>query len=149
MDRRQSQRTYVVPDTQSTIPKLIQTFQLEAEFYVKLFDAILTSPSAVGHGHNGYYFGENGEFSWYDLAKAIGKALVKRGISTSDEPTTFEKEELSKYFWTEEISGIWGSNARVRSPHARSLGWEPKLTIEDFLASIDSEVEAIIQSQKA
>lgn len=116
---------------------------------MKLFDAILTSASAVGHGHDGYYFGENGEFSWYDLAKAIGKALVKRGISTSDEPTTFAKEELSKYFWTEEISGIWGSNARVRSPHARSLGWEPKLTIEDFLASIDSEVEAIIQSQKA
>ncbi|KAI0806131.1 NAD-P-binding protein [Irpex lacteus] len=121
----------------------------QAEFYVQLFDAITTTPSQVGHGHNGYYFGENGEYTWYDLARAIGKALVKRGISTSEEPTTFAKEELPKYFWTEEISGIWGSNARVRSPHARSLGWAPRLTTKDFLANVDKEVEAIIQSQKA
>ncbi|KAI0090262.1 NAD-P-binding protein [Irpex rosettiformis] len=121
----------------------------QAEFYVTLYDAITTNPSAVGHGHNGYYFGENGEYTWYELAKAIGKALVKRGLSTSDEPTTFSKEELIKYFWTEEISGIWGSNARVKAPRARSLGWQPKLTIEDFLASIDAEVEAHLKHQKA
>lgn len=120
----------------------------EAEFYVTLFDSILTNPSAVGHGHNGYYFGENGEYTWYDLAKAIGAALVKRGIAKSDEPTTFAKEELSKYFWTEEIAGIWGSNARVKSPHARSLGWAPKLTTKDFLASIDAEVEVFTKQQK-
>lgn len=121
---------------------------VEAEFYVKLYDAILANPSAVGHGHNGYYFGENGEYSWYDLAKAIGKSLVRRGISKSDEPTTFAKEELSKYFWAEEIAGIWGSNARVKSPHARSIGWQPKLTTQDFLANIDAEVGEIIRQQE-
>ncbi len=102
----------------------------------------------MGHGHNGYYFGENGEYSWYDLSRAIGKALVKRGISNSSEPTTFAKEELSKYFWTEEIAGIWGSNARVKAPHSRSIGWQPRLTTQDFLASIDAEVDAIIKQQK-
>lgn len=103
----------------------------------------------MGHGHNGYYFGENGEYSWYDLSRAIGKALVKRGISNSSEPTTFAKEELSKYFWTEEIAGIWGSNARVKAPHSRSIGWQTRLTTQHFLASIDAEVDAItIKQQK-
>ena len=121
----------------------------EAEFYITLYDAIAADPSKVGHGHNGYYFGENGEYTWYDLATAIGKALVKRGLSKSAEPTTFSKEELVKYFWTEDIAGIWGSNARVKAPHARSLGWQPKLTTQDFLESIDAEVEAHLKQQKA
>lgn len=74
---------------------------LEAEFYVTLFDAILSRPEEIGHGHDGYYFGENGEYSWYDLGKAIGKALVRRGLSSSDEPTTFSREELTKFFGSE------------------------------------------------
>ena len=114
-----------------------------------MYDAIATDPSKVGHGHHGYYFGENGEYTWYDLATAIGKALVKRGLSKSAEPTTFSKDELVKYFWTEDIAGIWGSNARVKAPHARSLGWQPKLTTQDFLESIDAEVEAHLKQQKA
>ena len=38
---------------------------------------------------------------WYDLAKAMGKAFVKRHLSQSDEPTSFTSEELVKYFGSE------------------------------------------------
>lgn len=68
-----------------------------------LFDAVMADPSKVGHGRDGYYFGANGEHSWYDISKYIGKAMVKRGLSKSDEPTTFSTEEFVKY---------WGSEVR-------------------------------------
>lgn len=89
---------------------------LEGDLFIVLYDAILNNPDKIGHGRDGFYFGENGEHLWYDISKAIGKALVKRGISESDEPTTFTKEELAKYFGSEvslfttvEIlkSGLW------------------------------------------
>lgn len=75
----------------------------EAGFYTILYDAIVSNPEKVGHGRHGYYIGENGDYLLYDVAKAIGKALVKRGISKSEEPTTFTTEELIKYF-TSEVS---------------------------------------------
>lgn len=66
--------------------------------YIILYES---SPETVGHGRDGYYFGENGEFLWYDLSKAIGKALVRRGLAQTDEPTSFTSEELIKNFGSE------------------------------------------------
>ncbi len=66
-----------------------------------LFDAILENPEKVGHGPNGYYFGENGDYLWYDALKAIGKALAKRGLSPSEEPTPLTSEEIKKFFGLE------------------------------------------------
>lgn len=50
----------------------------------------------IGHGLNGYYFGENGEHSMLDVADSIGKALKKRGLGEA-EPKTLSKQELDKY----------------------------------------------------
>ncbi|KAI0783871.1 NAD-P-binding protein [Irpex lacteus] len=121
----------------------------QADFFIILYDALIANPDKVGHGRDGYYFGTNGEHTWYDISKAIGVALVKRGISKSDEPTTFTTEELVKYFGSEWLGNYWGSNSRGRSGHSRSLGWNPKLTTQDFLDSIDAEVEAVIKQQQA
>lgn len=74
------------------------TMLTEADLYITLYDAIVADSDKVGHGTDGYYFGENGEYSWYDIAKAIGKAMVKLGLSKTDEPTTFTDEELVNFF---------------------------------------------------
>ncbi|KAI0783874.1 hypothetical protein BC629DRAFT_530767 [Irpex lacteus] len=121
----------------------------QADLYIILHDAVLSNPDSVGHGSNGYYVGENGDHIWYDVSKAIGKALVKRGLSKSDEPTTFADEELIKYWGSVEFSNMWGSNSRARGGHSRSLGWKPKLTTKDFFDSIDAEVEVIIRRRQA
>lgn len=63
-----------------------------------IFDAAMTNSEKVEYGLNGFYFGINGEHSWYDISKAIGKAMVKHGLSKSDEPTPFTEEELVKYY---------------------------------------------------
>lgn len=62
-----------------------------------LFDHIRANPSGTGHGREGYYFGESGEHTMYEVAKAIGEALVEIGKSDNPEPLTFTKEEVNKY----------------------------------------------------
>ncbi|KAF7790005.1 hypothetical protein EIP86_000953 [Pleurotus ostreatoroseus] len=112
-----------------------------ADLYIVLYDAITKNPNTVGHGKNGYYFAENGEYTWYDVSKAIGKAMVELHLSKSDEPTTFTTEELIKYWGFEWLGNLWGTNARGRASHSRSLGWKPKYTIADMLSSVKGEVE--------
>ena len=80
------------------------TRNIEGDLFIILWDAVVSNPEKIGHGRDGFYFGENGEHLWYDISKAIGKALVKRGISKSDEPTPFTTEELVKYFGSEVAS---------------------------------------------
>ena len=73
-----------------------------ADQYIALSDTIVKNGADnVDHGVKGYYFTENGEHSWYELSKAVGRAMVELGISKSDEPTTFTTEELVKYFGSE------------------------------------------------
>ena len=68
-----------------------------ADLYLVLFNSIRTN-SATGHGREGIYFGESGEHTLYEVGKAIGDALVALGKSDNSEPTTFTKEEITKYF---------------------------------------------------
>ncbi|KAJ7275729.1 NAD-binding protein [Mycena rebaudengoi] len=115
-----------------------------ADLYVALYDAIV-GDADTGHGRNGYYFGESGEHSLYDVGKAIGDALVSHGIGDNPEPTSFTQPELDKYFGG---SAYMGSNSRCRATHSRSIGWKPVKTTRDLLASVQPEMEALIKRNK-
>lgn len=65
--------------------------------YIVILDNILAGKE-IGHGREGYYFGENGEHRLYDISKAIGESLVQLGKSTSAEPTTFSQQEEQDFF---------------------------------------------------
>jgi nucleoside-diphosphate-sugar epimerase len=69
-----------------------------AELYLVLFDNVLTNPEKVGHGWEGFYFGENGKFRYEELAYKIGDALVRSGKVSDPSPTPYTKEELGRYF---------------------------------------------------
>ena len=112
-----------------------------AGLYITLFDAIVTNPDTTGHGWEGFYFGENGEHSWYGISRAIGDAMVARGLASDPEPTTFSKAELVTYFGSEAAGLYSGTNARCRAERGRALGWKPTHTSKDMLASIAAEVE--------
>lgn len=115
-----------------------------SDLYIVLYDAIITKGTEnVDHGIRGYYFGENGEHSWYDISRAVGEAMVELGLTKDPEPTAFSDEELVKYFGSVENGNYWGTNSRCRATHSRALGWKPKYTKQDMLASIKPEVEAI------
>jgi len=112
-----------------------------ADLYIVLFDEITKNPDGPGHGWAGFYFGENGEHAWYDISKAVSRAFVELNIGGSEEPTSFTDEELAKY-WGSVASGNYsGSNARCRANNSRAVGWKPKYTTADMIASIKPEVE--------
>ncbi|KAJ7806540.1 NAD-binding protein [Mycena olivaceomarginata] len=114
-----------------------------ADLYTTLYDGIVADAS-TGHGRNGFYFGASGEHSLYDVGRAVGAVLVALGKSESAEPTPFTQAELDKYFGG---SPDLGSNSRCRATRSLSLGWNPVKTTKDLLATIQSEVEAIIENK--
>ena len=66
-----------------------------ADLYVVLYNSIMSNP-ATGHGRDGYYFGENGEYTHYEVAKAVAQALVAKGLGMASEPTSFTEEEYKQ-----------------------------------------------------
>lgn len=70
---------------------------LVGDLYIALFDAAIADPR-TRHGREGYYFGENGEHTLYEVGKHIGRVLVELGKSDIAEPTTFTPKEIDKYF---------------------------------------------------
>ena len=108
-----------------------------------LFDAIVRSPDSTGHGWEGFYFGESGEHSWYQISKTIGDALVQLGIAAEAEPTSFSTEELVKYFGSEQVGLSFGANSRCRGNRSRSIGWKPKHTVEDMFKHIPQSAKVL------
>ncbi|KAK7690488.1 hypothetical protein QCA50_005586 [Cerrena zonata] len=115
-----------------------------ADLFMSIYDAIVADPDKLAHGREGFFFGENGEHTWYEISRAIGEVLVELGISKDPEPTTFSDEELVKYFGSLDGGNNYGSNSRCRGNRSRSIGWKPKYTKEDMIASIKPEIEAIL-----
>jgi hypothetical protein len=111
-----------------------------------VFDAVLSNdpPSALGHGHAGYYFAENGEHKSYDISKRIAEVLYECGRGKSPVPTTYNDEETQKYFTPESLK-MFGSNARCEAKRSKLVGWKPVKSTADMLKSIQPEVEAWIR----
>jgi hypothetical protein len=63
--------------------------------YLVVYDSVVSNP-ATGHGREGYYFAENGEYSQYEAAKAISEAMLECGKGKTLEPTAFTAEELKQ-----------------------------------------------------
>ncbi|GJE97532.1 NAD(P)-binding protein [Phanerochaete sordida] len=115
-----------------------------ADLYILLLDTISTrGADAVDHGARGCYFAENGEHTAYDIARAIGAAMVALGRANDAEPTAYTDAELELYFGSVEMGKLWGLNVRCRAAHARALGWAPRYSTQDMLASVQGEVEAV------
>ena len=107
-----------------------------ADLYILLFEKI-QSGEPLAHGRHGFYFGENGEYVNYDLAKAVSEALYSRGKSKSATPTTLTEDEMAKYY---PGTMFFGANSRCKAERSRAVGWNPKKGDSEFLASVKDEV---------
>ncbi|KZP08848.1 NAD(P)-binding protein [Athelia psychrophila] len=110
------------------------------DFYIILLDAVLSNP-ATSHGREGFYFTDNGEFTHREVVDAVSSALAARGVVKLAEPTPFAEDDFKKL----PFLAFFGTNARSRSDRSRALGWSPTKTAKDMLASIQPEVDALIQ----
>ena len=132
-----------------------------ADLYVVLYDSIVSNP-ATGHGREGIYFGENGEHTYYDIAKAVGEGLKTIGKIDNPEPTAFTEEEIVKYLGVSSLSesrldtsnveiqsfNFVGANSRARANRSRSIGWKPVKTTKDFLDSIRPGIVAALKKSE-
>lgn len=99
-----------------------------------------SAPSGALEGH---YILENGTYQYLKLAQVYTEALHAKGKSASTKPTTFTQEELDAVPFLFSL----GSNSTTASPRARSLGWVPKYTTEDFYAAVPKEVDTVVSGK--
>ncbi|KAF8962780.1 NAD-P-binding protein [Flammula alnicola] len=125
-----------------------------ADLYIHIVDLIIphsadihghrsrtpTPHTHFEHGASGFYFCENGEHTLRAVGEAIGKVMVALGKAKDATPIPFTDEELQKYF---PDGTSLGSNSRCRADRAKSIGWKPKKTTKDLLASIKYEFKPI------
>lgn len=100
-----------------------------SKLYLKLAEtAALNIAAFVGKpaiwGPAGYYFCENGEHVWADVAQWISSEALRLGLNRDDKVESISAEEANKItFWG---SGLWGANSRGRAKRARAIfGWSP------------------------
>lgn len=95
-------------------------------------------------GERGYLFTEAGEHVWTDLARAISRTAVEKGMLGEE---AVREDSLSKDAAIEQAgfeAVSWGWNSRGQALRARKfLGWEPKEK------SIFEEVPQILEEEKA
>ncbi|KAK4982202.1 hypothetical protein LTR50_007807 [Elasticomyces elasticus] len=96
-----------------------------SDLYLKLVEAAVAGGGPATWGVEGYYFAENGEFAWGDVAKWVAHAAYKQGYIQGDKVERYEFEAANN---VSDMGGrLWGANSRPRAVRARKLlGWTPK-----------------------
>lgn len=93
--------------------------------FVLLVEAAAAGGGEATWNEEGYYFAENGEFVWGDIAKEIAREVKKQGYMESDDLLSYDVEKANTMT---PFGGMkWGFNSRCRAIRARKLlGWQPK-----------------------
>jgi nucleoside-diphosphate-sugar epimerase len=108
-----------------------------ADLFVLLTEAAVTRKLDTElWGAHGYYFAENGEFLWADLARLMGQKAEELGMTGSLKEQQFDMASATEFAGFVAIS--WGVNSRCKAERARKLlGWAPsRLSVEDTVPEI-------------
>jgi hypothetical protein len=97
-------------------------------------------------GREGYYFTENGTYTWRQLSEKIGEVLYKKGIIKSPKVTSFPDDEVESnlfdiYSWL-----LFGSQANSKAERVRKLGWNPYRP--SLFDSVEEQVNILIDHTK-
>ncbi|KAJ4467210.1 hypothetical protein C8J55DRAFT_233175 [Lentinula edodes] len=121
----------------------------QVALYATVLDNILL-PKAP-YGKNGFYFSENGNFSWGSLSLAIVNALRKRNglgnihelsVATDGDFVAMAKVlDCNVGMVPVSIAG----NCLVQGNNARKLGWVPQHGVEHLMNNVDNEVAFIVE----
>ncbi|OJT06577.1 hypothetical protein TRAPUB_2572 [Trametes pubescens] len=121
-----------------------------ADLYIRLFDALLDNPETVSHGHDGYFFVENGEFSMVAVLTAVADALFALGRIPSGELVSRSEAEMGAYYGSPIFVKVLYGNSRCKAERARrELGWAPTHAAQDFVEGLRAEVESLVEENEA
>lgn len=125
-----------------------------AKFYILLLQRSLQEPQTSGakgtlpKNQDAYWFAEDGEFAWGEVAQSIARAFVAQGINKSGEVKgTSPEEEEAVWPPNSHPGGYIGANSRSRAVKAREiLGWTPEpRDLDEYVAQ---EVKRQIDENK-
>ncbi|KAF4829480.1 hypothetical protein CGCTS75_v006752 [Colletotrichum tropicale] len=121
-----------------------------ATLYLQILRSILNGDSP-GSGKNGYYLASAGSVVWDDLYAAMAKALLKRGIISTDEVVQADQKAvdimaggMGVYASLVEM-GLAGK-CTFTSRHGSEIGWKARYPPEHILDTAEAEVELILQN---
>ncbi|KAJ7702275.1 NAD-P-binding protein [Mycena rosella] len=126
--------------------------------YMTLLKAITASENPPFGKKHGYYFAENGVFSWKALYEGIASRLGSlgyfKGQTAGEIPLVKATEEhiqrasqvlgIPPAYVTVSVAG----KCAIRGENGRQLGWEPKFGLEHLMSVVDQEVDFIIKEDK-
>ncbi|KAL8826543.1 MAG: hypothetical protein Q9170_007361 [Blastenia crenularia] len=96
-----------------------------SDVFVSLVEAAAVGGGQASWGNEGYYFTENGEHVWGDIAQIVATAAHKQGFIPSADVQTLPNKEIDEV--CSHGSLLWGANSRCRAIRARKLlSWSPK-----------------------
>ena len=102
---------------------IVHVFDL-SNCFLKLVEAAVSGGGNASWGQDGYYFTENGEASFGQVARDVASAAHKQGLIPSEEVFMISDSDANSM----SLKGatIWGANFRYHALRARKLlGWSP------------------------
>ncbi|KAF9878654.1 NAD dependent epimerase/dehydratase [Colletotrichum karsti] len=118
-----------------------------AELYTILTEKTLLK-EPIPSGAKGYYFGVAHQVSWWDVMQKLAEVLHARGLVTEPAAQVWPSDDVAAEalgFPKLYIRAMGTASGNLVSENSCQLGWQPKWTREKFLASIDDEVEDILE----
>jgi len=112
--------------------------------FLRLVEEAVKGGGKATWGPKGYYFAENGDFVWGDVAAAITKYAYEKKFIRHAEIDKVSSKVADNY--TKFGAAIWGQNSRGRAVRARKvLGWEPaeKSLFELIPSIVDGEARRL------
>ncbi|KAI9731767.1 MAG: hypothetical protein M1834_004556 [Cirrosporium novae-zelandiae] len=96
-----------------------------SDLYVRFYEAATEGGGKATWGKDGYYFVENGEHVWGEVAKKVANIAHKKGLIPTAEVKVVPDDEANKISPGGHV--LWGANSRGKALRARKLlGWEAK-----------------------
>ncbi|KAJ3049596.1 hypothetical protein HK097_009431 [Rhizophlyctis rosea] len=120
------------------------------EDLVSLYELLLgkvLKGEEVPNGEEGMYFAETGEHSWGEISRRVGVIGEELGVLKTKEVVDVTLEDVKGWCGgSEYITEVaFASNARCLADRARSIGWVPVKTHEDWESAVREDFEEILK----
>lgn len=108
--------------------------------FLKLLEAAVEGGKGATWGREGYYFTENGELAWGDMARFVAMEAHSQGFLSTKDVSIISDEDAKKLTHRGDV--LWAANSRCKAVRARKLlGWSPSEK------DVWGEVGAIVASE--
>jgi hypothetical protein len=119
------------------VSSVVHVRDLSAALILLVEEAVKEGGGKADWGEEGWYYVDGGEYVFGEVAGAIVKEMVKRGLIEGEEVDRLSAEEGKEVHPYAEL--LWGVNMRVSGERVRGLGWKP--TMGDVFESIPELLE--------